>query len=46
MVTAGIAAGARGYLLKSEAVKELIPAINAISSGEQYISPAILFTKA
>jgi CheY-like chemotaxis protein len=46
MVTAGIAAGAHGYLLKSEAVREIIPAIDAIGSGEQYVSPAILFTKA
>ena len=43
MVKAGFAAGARGYLLKSEAIKELIPAISAVAKGEQYISPGILF---
>jgi DNA-binding NarL/FixJ family response regulator len=43
IVKAGIAAGARGYLLKSEAVKELVPAITAVTRGEQYISPGILF---
>jgi CheY-like chemotaxis protein len=45
IVAAGIAAGACGYLLKSDAVKELIPAIEAISRGEQYISSEILSTK-
>ncbi|HZR55927.1 MAG TPA: response regulator transcription factor [Terriglobales bacterium] len=44
MVKAGFAAGARGYLLKSEAIKELIPAISAVANGEQYISPGILFS--
>ena len=45
MARAGLAAGARGYVLKSDAVKELVPAINAITHGEQYTSPAMLFTK-
>jgi len=45
IVKAGLAAGARGYLLKSEAIKELVPAIAAIMKGEQYISPGILAPK-
>lgn len=35
------AAGVQGYVLKAQAVDELIEAINAVCRGEQYLSPAI-----
>jgi DNA-binding NarL/FixJ family response regulator len=33
--------GARGYVLKRQAVEELIPAIQSLSAGETYLSPAL-----
>jgi DNA-binding NarL/FixJ family response regulator len=38
MVRAGLEAGARGYLLKSDAVRELIAAVRTVVRGERYIS--------
>jgi DNA-binding NarL/FixJ family response regulator len=38
MVRAGLEAGARGYLLKSDAVRELIAAVRTVIRGEIYIS--------
>jgi len=34
-------AGAEGYLLKDEAIKELLPAIEAIRQGGTYLSPLL-----
>jgi DNA-binding NarL/FixJ family response regulator len=38
MVKVGLEAGARGYLLKSDAHDELIAAVRTIAKGEPYIS--------
>jgi DNA-binding NarL/FixJ family response regulator len=40
-ITAALAAGARGYLLKSEAVLHLVPAISALSSHRPFFSPTV-----
>jgi len=34
-------AGAEGYLLKDEATKELLPAIEALRQGGTYLSPLL-----
>ena len=34
-------AGAEGYLLKDEAIKELLPAIEALRQGGTYLSPLL-----
>jgi len=34
-------AGAEGYLLKDEAIKELLPAIEALRQGDTYLSPLL-----
>lgn len=34
-------AGASGYLLKERAVDELIPAINAVTTGRKFLSPGV-----
>jgi len=36
-----LAAGAAGYLLKSSAAEELIEAVQAVASGQPYISPRV-----
>ncbi|MDB5319572.1 MAG: two component transcriptional regulator, LuxR family [Phycisphaerales bacterium] len=41
LVAEALRAGARGYLLKSAAVAELIPAIGAVMKGQFYLSRAI-----
>jgi DNA-binding NarL/FixJ family response regulator len=33
--------GARGYVIKSDAARELLPAVNAVISGKQYVSRAL-----
>jgi CheY-like chemotaxis protein len=33
--------GARGYVIKSDAARELLTAVNAVSSGRQYVSRAM-----
>lgn len=40
-VTGMLAAGASGYLLKANAFEELINAINAVQSGQTYLTPRI-----
>ena len=35
---AALATGAQGYVLKSEAFKDLVPAINAVVRGEKFVS--------
>jgi len=44
MVTEMLRAGANGYLLKDAAADELIRAINAVSRGQTYLSPAVAGT--
>jgi DNA-binding NarL/FixJ family response regulator len=44
MVRAGLDAGARGYLLKSDAVRELIAAVRTVMRGERYISKRLTAT--
>jgi DNA-binding NarL/FixJ family response regulator len=44
MVSAGLEAGARGYLLKSDAVRELIAAVRTVMRGERYISKKLTAT--
>jgi len=34
-------AGAEGYLLKDEAIKELLPAIEGLRQGGTYLSPLL-----
>ncbi|MEM9456927.1 MAG: response regulator transcription factor [Myxococcota bacterium] len=41
IASAAIKAGAHGYVLKSEASRELFTAIETVVSGETYISPAL-----
>jgi DNA-binding NarL/FixJ family response regulator len=41
-VVRALRAGADGYLLKNDAVDELLIAINAVNRGDIYISPAVL----
>jgi two-component system response regulator NreC len=41
-VVRALKAGAEGYLLKNDAVDELLIAINAVDRGDLYISPAVL----
>ncbi|MBZ5490926.1 MAG: response regulator transcription factor [Acidobacteriia bacterium] len=41
-VTAALAAGASGYVLKSHMTSELIPALNAVLSGEKFFSASLL----
>ncbi len=36
-----LAAGARGFVLKRTAVDDLIPAVEAVLSGETYVSPSV-----
>lgn len=40
-VVAMLRAGARGYVVKDAAFKELIQAIEAVSAGKRYLSPAL-----
>jgi DNA-binding NarL/FixJ family response regulator len=44
MVRAGLEAGARGYLLKSDAVRELIAAVRTVMRRERYISKKLTAT--
>jgi len=43
-VVAAIEAGVRGYVLKTQAVAELVQAIQAVVRGDSYLSPAISTT--
>ena len=43
-VLRALKAGARGYVLKEAAESELIAALRAVASGEQYFSPRIQLT--
>ena len=36
-----LAAGARGYVVKTAASAEIIQAVNAVTAGSQYVSPAV-----
>ena len=36
-----LAAGARGYLLKSATDEDLLPAVNAVAAGKPFFSPAV-----
>jgi DNA-binding NarL/FixJ family response regulator len=38
LVEAGLGAGARGYLIKSDAVQELVEAVRSVRKGETYMS--------
>ena len=38
---AALATGARGYVIKSDAVRELLPAMNAIVNGGRFVSAAL-----
>jgi DNA-binding NarL/FixJ family response regulator len=44
MVRAGLDAGARGYIVKSDAVRELIAAVRTVMRGERYISKKLTAT--
>jgi len=44
MVERAFRAGAMGYLVKSACVKELFTAIDAVSQGKSYLSPAVTQT--
>ena len=44
MVGAGLDAGARGYIVKSDAVRELIAAVRTVMRGERYISKKLTAT--
>lgn len=37
----GLAAGARGYLLKDATDEDLVPAVRAVSAGKRFFSPAV-----
>jgi DNA-binding NarL/FixJ family response regulator len=41
IVDAAVATGARGYLLKTSAVEELVPAMDTVAAGGRFISPAL-----
>jgi DNA-binding NarL/FixJ family response regulator len=41
-VSAALAVGASGYVLKSHMTSELIPALNAVLSGERFFSASLL----
>ena len=41
MVKAALESGAQGYVIKSSAGEDLIPAIYAASKNEEFVSPAI-----
>jgi DNA-binding NarL/FixJ family response regulator len=41
MVKAALESGAQGYVIKSSAGEDLIPAIYAASKSEEFVSPAI-----
>lgn len=41
LVHAAMSNGARGYVLKADAGRELLPAIAAVVRGERFISPAV-----
>jgi len=41
MVESGLAAGARGYLLKTDAEQHLASAITAVALGKRYLSPFV-----
>lgn len=41
-VVRALKAGADGYLLKNDAIDELLIAINAVNRGDLYVSPAVL----
>jgi DNA-binding NarL/FixJ family response regulator len=38
LVESGLEAGARGYLIKSDAVQELVEAVRSVRKGERYMS--------
>lgn len=40
LMTAALSIGAHGYILKIDAARELLPAINAILRGERFVSTA------
>ncbi len=42
MVNAALDAGVQGYVLKDNAVMELIAAIRTVATGEVYLSPAVM----
>ena len=42
LISESLAAGANGFLLKEEFTRHLLPAIRAVYSGEQYLSPIAL----
>ena len=41
IVDAAMGTGARGYLLKTSAVEELVPAMETVAAGGRFISPAL-----
>jgi two-component system response regulator DesR len=41
VLTAAIAAGARGYVMKSSPVSDLLRAIRAVAGGQAYVDPAL-----
>ena len=43
-VKAAFKSGARGYLLKECALKDLVPAIHAVAAGQIYVSPGLADT--
>jgi two-component system invasion response regulator UvrY len=45
MVREALSAGGAGYLLKSEAGRELLHAIRSVQGGVQYVSEAIAFSQ-
>jgi DNA-binding NarL/FixJ family response regulator len=41
IVRAALETGARGFVVKSRAAQELIPAIRAVASGGRFVSPSV-----
>ena len=41
IVTAALSSGARGYVRKTDVKRELLPAMDAVLSGEQFVSSAL-----
>src|SRR5262249_24342457 len=41
IVTASLQAGARGYVVKSEAARELLPAMKAVLEGHRFVSACL-----
>jgi len=41
LVQAALSTGARGYVLKTDAGRELLPAVDAVLRGDHFVSPGV-----